>query len=110
MNDHGVGNNVRIEHGCTIQSALIDDDCVVGYKSIVLEGAVLERGAVIAPNSVVPPGKLIPAGTYWAGSPAEFVKDLSAGEQERIAAETKTINEETLSHNRSFARSIPKLE
>lgn len=108
--DEFVGNNVRIEHGCTIQSALIDDDCVVGYKSIVLDGAVLERGAVVGPNSVVPPGRLIPAGTYWAGNPVEFVRDLSAAEQDQIAAESKNINEETLSHSRSFAREVPKLE
>jgi len=62
---------VNIGNNCTLYSCAIDDGCKIGLKSIILEGARLERGCVIGPNSVVPPGKLIPAGTYWAGNPVE---------------------------------------
>ena len=62
---------MNIGNNCSLYSCTIDDGCQVGFKSIVLEGARLERGAVIGSNSVVPPGKLIPANTYWAGNPVE---------------------------------------
>ena len=58
----------------TIYSSVIDDEVFIGFKSIILEGAKLERGCKIGnlftknkisflgPNSIVPPGRLIPAG------------------------------------------------
>ena len=56
-----VGYNTTIGPGCTLFSCHIDDDGVVGDKSVILEGARLEKGCMIAPGSVVPPGRLIPA-------------------------------------------------
>ena len=66
-----LGNNVNIENNCTLYSCTIDDGVLIGFKSIVLEGARIERGAVIGPNSVVPPGRLIPGGQLWVGNPVE---------------------------------------
>ena len=56
-----IGYNVTIVAGCTLYSCHIQDDVVVGDKSVILEGARLEKGCMIAPGSVVPPGRLIPA-------------------------------------------------
>ena len=39
-----IGNNVTIEHSCNITNAIIDDDVHIGFKSVVMEGAQLERG------------------------------------------------------------------
>ena len=72
--------NVTIHNDCTLSSCQIDEDVVVGAKSIVLEGARLEKGSMLAPGTVVPPGRLIPANQLWAGNPAEYVKDLDLGE------------------------------
>lgn len=56
------GDYTVIENGCTLYSCYIDEDVLVGAKSVILEGSRVEKGAVIGPNSVVPPGRLIPAG------------------------------------------------
>jgi gamma-carbonic anhydrase len=64
-----IGNFVTIQPNCTLYSCTIEEDCLVGHKSIVLEGARLEKGCVIGPNSVVPPGRVIPANQLWAGNP-----------------------------------------
>ena len=40
-----IGKNVVIEAGCSLHSCIIDDDCVIGANSVVLEGARIERGA-----------------------------------------------------------------
>lgn len=68
------GNNVNIGSNCTLYSCTVDDEVTIGLKSIILEGARLERGSVIGPNSVVPPGRLIPANQYWAGNPVEYIE------------------------------------
>ena len=39
-----IGNNVNIEHSANINNAIIDDDVHIGYRSVVMEGAQLERG------------------------------------------------------------------
>mmetsp|Transcript_8957 Transcript_8957/g.9690 ORF Transcript_8957/g.9690 Transcript_8957/m.9690 type:complete len:221 (+) Transcript_8957:2-664(+) len=72
-----IGNNVTIQPRCNLYACTIDDSVIIGMRSTVLEGAVLERGAVIGPNSVVPPGRRIPANQYWAGSPVEYVSDVT---------------------------------
>ena len=39
-----IGNNVNIEHSSTIFNAIIDDDAHIGYRTVVMEGAQIERG------------------------------------------------------------------
>ena len=56
-----IGHNVTIGAGCTLYSCHLEDDIVVGDRSVILEGARLEKGCMISPGSVVPPGRLIPS-------------------------------------------------
>ena len=85
-----IGKNVTIEAGCSLHSCIIDDDVVVGYGSVILEGARLERGCRILPNSVVQPGRLIPAGQVWGGNPVKFVRELSQQELMQSYTESYT--------------------
>jgi gamma-carbonic anhydrase len=62
---------VTIQHGCTLYSCTIDSECLIGFKSVILEGARVEEGSVVGPNSVVPPGRIIPSHQLWAGNPVE---------------------------------------
>ena len=55
-----IEKNTVIGANCTLYSCHIEEDCTVGDKSVILEGARLEKGCQIAPGSVVPPGRLIP--------------------------------------------------
>ena len=36
---------MKIGNNCIITSALIDDDVIIGDRSLVLEGSQIERGA-----------------------------------------------------------------
>lgn len=76
-----IANNVNIEHSCALMSCLVDDDVHIGHRTVVMEGAQLERGCVIAPNSYVPAGVRIPAYTLWAGVPVKFVRELDESEK-----------------------------
>jgi carbonic anhydrase/acetyltransferase-like protein (isoleucine patch superfamily) len=71
-----IGNYVNIQNNCSLYSCTIDDEVLVGFKSIILEGAQLEKGCAIGPNSVVPPGRVIPAGQLWAGNPVEYKQKI----------------------------------
>jgi gamma-carbonic anhydrase len=39
-----IGNNVNIEHSCNITNAIIDDDANIGFRTVIMEGAQIERG------------------------------------------------------------------
>ena len=71
-----IGNNVNIEHSCNVRSCIIDEYAHVGFRSVIMEGAQLERGCVIASNSTLPAGSRIPKNTLWARNPVQFVKNL----------------------------------
>ena len=86
-NSLNIGNNVRIEHSCHLFSCIVDDNVHIGFKSVIGEGAQLERGCVIAPNSTVQPGTVIPENTLWEGNPVQFVKELNSTDRATLQLE-----------------------
>lgn len=71
-----IGNFVSIGVGSTIHACTLEDECIVGDGSIVLDGAKIEKNAILAPGSLVSPNKTIPSGEYWSGVPAVFQRKL----------------------------------
>jgi carbonic anhydrase/acetyltransferase-like protein (isoleucine patch superfamily) len=69
-----------IQPGCTLISCTIGQQCLIGAKSVILEGAKIEDESIIGPNSVVPPGRLIPSHQLWAGNPVKYIRDLTKSE------------------------------
>ena len=65
---------------CTIRSATIQDDCWIGPRCIIMEGALVETQSMLAAGTVLPPGRLVPSGELWAGNPAKFVRKLTNDE------------------------------
>ena len=59
-----VGKYVTVGHGVILHACTVEDNCLIGMGSIILDGAVIGQGTVIPPNSLV------------LGSPAKVVKDL----------------------------------
>ena len=66
-----IGHSVKL-HGCTLQ-----DLCLIGIGSIVLDGAVVESNSMVAAGAVVKPKFVVPSGKLVAGVPARIVRDLT---------------------------------
>lgn len=75
-----IGPYTYVEPDCTLVSCTIGSQCLIGAKSVILEGAKIEDESVIGPNSVVPPGRYIPSHEMWAGNPVKYVRDLTKKE------------------------------
>lgn len=73
-----VGHNV-ILHGCTVHS-----NCIIGMGAILLNGSIVEENAIVAAGSLVPQGKVVKSGTLYVGSPAKYVRDLTAEDMKYI--------------------------
>lgn len=75
-----IGDNVSVGANAVIHACSIGNNVVVGMGATVLDGAKVEGPSVVAPGALVTPGKVVGAGTMWAGSPATYVRDLTAEE------------------------------
>ena len=79
-----IGKRVTIGHNAVIHACTLEDACFVGMGAIIMDGAVVESHAMVAAGAMVTPGKRVPSGELWAGSPAKFMRHLSAEEQQLI--------------------------
>ncbi|HEY9202063.1 MAG TPA: gamma carbonic anhydrase family protein [Gammaproteobacteria bacterium] len=77
-----IGSDVTIGHGAVIHACSIEDECLIGMGSVVLDGAVIEKGAMVGAGSVVSPGKVLAGGYLYLGSPARQVRELSQQEKD----------------------------
>ncbi len=75
-----IGAHVTIGHMSLIHACTLEDRCFVGMKACVMDGAVVESGAWVAAGAVVTPGKRVPTGQLWAGTPARYLRAVSAEE------------------------------
>jgi carbonic anhydrase/acetyltransferase-like protein (isoleucine patch superfamily) len=86
----GVGHRV-ILHGCTV-----DDDCLIGMGSVLLNNVHVGAGSVVAAGAVLPEGMQAPPRSVVMGMPARVVREVD----ERLARRI----EETWSHYVKQAR------
>ncbi len=77
-----IGDNVTVGHMALIHAATLEDGCLVGMKSVVMDEAVVGKGAVVAAGAVVTPGKRVGAGELWAGTPAKYLRPVSDSDRE----------------------------
>jgi carbonic anhydrase/acetyltransferase-like protein (isoleucine patch superfamily) len=75
----GVGHRV-ILHGCTVE-----DECLIGMGSILLNGVRIGTGSVVAAGAVIPEGMQVPPRSLVMGVPGRIVRPVDAALTERIA-------------------------
>lgn len=85
-----IGANVSVGHKVTLHACRIEDHCLIGMDSVILDGAVIGRNSVVAAGSVVPPGRIYPANSMIMGAPAKVVRALSEDEKKRYGEHYKS--------------------
>jgi carbonic anhydrase/acetyltransferase-like protein (isoleucine patch superfamily) len=75
-----IGSDVTIGHNAVIHACTIEDQCLIGMGSTILDGAVIRSRCFVAAGSVVTPGKEMPSGMMVMGSPAKPVRPLTEAE------------------------------
>lgn len=76
-----VGSDVTVGHKVILHACTIEDLCLIGMGSVVLDGAVVRSGAMIGAGSLVPPNKDLEGGYLYVGSPVRRVRELSEKER-----------------------------
>ncbi|WP_337996250.1 gamma carbonic anhydrase family protein [Oleispirillum naphthae] len=75
-----IGDDVTVGHGAILHGCVLKDRAFVGMGATVLDGAVVE--GMLGAGALLTQGKRVPAGELWAGSPARFLRKLTAEEIE----------------------------
>lgn len=79
-----IGDDCTIGHAAIIHACTVEDFCLIGMGSIILDGARIGRGSLVGAGALVTPGTDIPPGSLVIGSPAKVKRPLNAKEQEQI--------------------------
>jgi carbonic anhydrase/acetyltransferase-like protein (isoleucine patch superfamily) len=79
-----VGDYVTVGHSVTLHGCTIEDRCLIGMGSIILNGARIGSGSIIAAGTLIPEETVVEPGSLWMGSPGKFRRKLEEKDEEMI--------------------------
>lgn len=71
-----IGDGVTIGHKCVIHGCTIEDNCLIGMGSIVMNGVKIGRGSIVAAGTVVLENTEIPPFSLVAGIPGKIKRQF----------------------------------
>lgn len=93
-----IGNRVGVGHRVILHGCTVEDDCLIGMGSILLNRVVVGRGSVVAAGAVLPEGMQVPPGSLVMGLPAKVVRRVNPELTERIEQTWKHYVEQAKRH------------
>jgi carbonic anhydrase/acetyltransferase-like protein (isoleucine patch superfamily) len=79
-----LGEYVTVGHSVTLHGCTVEDRCLIGMGSIILNGARIGAGSIIAAGTLIPEKTVVEPGSLWMGSPGKFRRKLEATDMESI--------------------------
>ena len=78
-----IGKFVTIGHAAMLHACTIEDECLIGMRATVLDGAVIGRNSIIGAQALVTQGMIVPPGSLVLGVPGKIARpDGRPGEGE----------------------------
>jgi len=75
-----IGDNVTVGHAVILHGCTIENACLIGMGSIVMDKAVVQKHVLLAAGSLVPEGKVLESGYLYVGRPAKKTRPLTQEE------------------------------
>jgi len=79
-----MGDWVTIGHSVTLHGCVVEDRCLIGMGSVILNNARIGAGSIIAAGTVIPENTVVPPRTLWMGVPGKQRKELTDADEEGI--------------------------
>jgi len=84
-----IGSDITIGHNAVLHGCTIDDNCLIGMGSIVMDGAQVHKNSIVAAGSTVLEEFIVPEGMLIAGVPAKIKRPLTEEEKQSITQSAK---------------------
>ena len=79
-----IGARVGIGHRAVIHGCVIEDECLIGMGSVLLNDVRIGTGSVVAAGALVTEGTKVPPGSLVVAVPARVVRPVDAALRDRI--------------------------
>jgi carbonic anhydrase/acetyltransferase-like protein (isoleucine patch superfamily) len=77
-----IGDDITIGHKALLHACTLESNSFVGMGATVMDGATVKAWGMVAAGALVTPGKTVTGKTLWAGSPAQYKRDLSQADMD----------------------------
>jgi carbonic anhydrase/acetyltransferase-like protein (isoleucine patch superfamily) len=81
-----IGRRVGVGHRVILHACTVEDECLIGMGSVLLNHVRIGTGSVVAAGAVIPEGMQVPPKSLVMGVPGRIVRTVDAVLTERIAA------------------------
>lgn len=75
-----IGDDVTVGHNVTLHACTLNNNCLIGMNTIVLDKAVIEKNVIIGAGSLVPPKMVLESGHLYFGNPVKKRRPLTEKE------------------------------
>ncbi|MDR1811510.1 MAG: gamma carbonic anhydrase family protein [Candidatus Fibromonas sp.] len=77
-----IGEGVTVGHNAIIHACKVEDYCIIGMGSCIMDGATIGYHSIVGAGALVTSGKEFPPCSLITGSPARRLRDLTREEIE----------------------------
>ena len=75
-----VGERVTVGHSCILHGTTIENECLIGMGSTLMDGSHIGQGSIVGAGSLVTEGAQFPGGMLILGRPAKAIRPLKPEE------------------------------
>lgn len=79
-----IGDGVTVGHCAAINSAVVEDNCLIGMGAILNPGSKVETLGFVAAGSVIERDVVVKSGELWVGNPARKLRDITEKEKKQL--------------------------
>ena len=97
-----IGKNVTVGHLVMLHGCIIEDDCLIGIGSTILNKAKIGKNSIIGANALVTENKIIPERSLVLGSPGKIVREVTEEEKKAVWENTKHYQDNWKKYSKSI--------
>lgn len=75
-----IGNYVTCGHGVILHGCHLEDECLIGMGSLIMDDAIIEKNVIVGAGSLVSERKVLKSGYLYLGRPAKQIRKLTDDE------------------------------
>jgi len=104
-----IGRDVTVGHGAILHACTVEDECLIGMRATILDGAVIGTQSIVGAGAVVTQGTLIPPGSMVLGMPAKVVRALTTNERAGLKASAEKYVIVAEAHGRTIGCTLSRI-